>query len=188
MDKQAVLKTLPLCLAVLLLTSGCNPSIHDAVARQETVSVKKMLDGNPDLVHALDGKKKTPLHAAVTYRKLEVFPILIDYGANINAADITGMTPLHVAGMLGRYEEAKWLLEHNANPLIEDEYGDTPLHTAVVFGHGHIVKLLIENGLSLDRPNGKNEMPVDIAKAYRQQKIKLYLEYLKKCQSKQIPS
>ena len=80
--------------------------------------------------------------------------------------------------MLGRSEEAAWLLAHGADPLIEDEYGDTPLHTAVVFGHGQIIKLLVEKGISPDRPNGKNERPLEIAKKYRQEKVARYLNHL----------
>ena len=170
--------------AILLLCatvsffSGCAPSIHDAIARGDLACVEAMLESSPDLVRALDGKKKTALHAAVTYRKIDALPLLLEHGADISATDATGMTPLHVAGMLGRREEAKWLLAHGANPLLEDVYGDTPLHTAVIFGHGQIIKLLAENGISPDRPNGNNETPLAIAKKYRQEKVERYLIYL----------
>ena len=176
-DNRFIVTALLLCISLLLL-AGCTPSIHDAVARKDAICVKAMLERNPALVRAVDGKNKTAFHTAVTYQKMEVMPLLLEYGADINATDITGMTPLHVAGMLGRSEEAAWLLAHGADPLIEDEYGDTPLHTAVVFGHGQIIKLLVEKGISPDRPNGKNERPLEIAKKYRQEKVARYLNHL----------
>lgn len=165
-------------MSVVFLSAGCGTSIHDAVARYDIDFVAAMLKENPELIHAVDGKGKTALHAAVTYRRVEMMPLLVDYGADVNAKDITGMTPLHIAGMLGRSEEAAWLIEHGADPLIEDDFGDTPMHTAIVFGRGQIIKLLVEHGVTPDRPNGKGEKPADIAKAYRQEKVAQYLDFL----------
>ena len=163
---------------VVSLFTGCSSSIHDAVAREDTEYVASMLSKDPDLVRALDGKGKTPLHAAVTYQKLDMMPILLENGADINSKDMTGMTPLHVAAMLGRPEEATWLLVHGADPQITDEFGDTPLHTAIVFGRGQIIKVLVAHGIAPDTQNANGETPVAIAKAYRQDKVARYLEYL----------
>jgi uncharacterized protein len=165
------------CMSVLLF-AGCSPSIHDAVARSGPDFVAALLEKNPDRILLTDGKGKTALHAAVTYGRTDLMPLLLKYDANANRQDITGMTPLHVAGMLGRLDEAKWLLAHGADPLIEDKYGDTPLHTAVVFGHGQIIKLLVEHGISPERPNGNGETPITIATNYRQEKVVKYLNYL----------
>ena len=176
-EKRDLIHLTALLVAVSFL-AGCTPSIHDVVARQETDQVNAMLMKNPGLVHTLDGKQKTPLHAAVTYRKMDVMPVLLEYGADINRKDITGMTPLHVAAMLGRTEAAQWLLEHGADPEIEDNFSDTPLHTAVVFGRGQIIKILTSHGIAPDSPNGKGETPIAIAKTFRQDKVAKYLEYL----------
>jgi len=99
------------------VSTGCAPSIHDAIARGNINAVHKLLNENPDLVNARDGKQKTPLHCAVTYKQREVMELLIEKGAAIGARDITGMTPLHVAAMLGRRDEAELLLQHGADPL-----------------------------------------------------------------------
>jgi ankyrin repeat protein len=169
--------TMVITAAPFLLT-GCGTSIHDAVARHDCEFVAAMLKENPDIIHVVDSKGKTALHAAVSYSKVEMMPLLVEAGANINSQDITGMTPLHVAGMLGRAEEAAWLLEHGADPSIEDDFGDTPLHTAAVFGSGQIIKLLVAHGVSPEKPNGNGESLVAIAKAYRQEKVVQYLDFL----------
>ncbi len=172
-----------LTLGIALLLAGCGPSIHDTVARGDITCVRDMLEKEPALVHAQDGKLKTPLHAAVTYRKTDVMPLLLEFGADINRVDITGMTPLHVAAMLGRRDEAAFLLEHGADPLLEDHYGDTPLHTAAIFGHGHIIRLLVEQGIKPNLVNGNGETALEIAANYRQERVAQYLEHLMRQQS-----
>ncbi len=161
-----------------LWLGGCAPSIHDATARGRIESVKQLLEQSPELVNDCDGKMKTPLHKAVTYKQQEIMELLVAHGAEVNRTDITGMTPLHVAAMLGRRDEASWLLDHGADPLIEDHYGDTPLHTAVIFGHGHIVGMLVKHGISPDAPNGNDETPAVLALAYRQERVAQYLDHL----------
>ncbi len=169
--------------AIGMLLAGCGASIHDTVARGDIACVREMLEQNPELVHAQDGKLKTPLHAAVTYRNLDAMPLLLEFGADINGTDVTGMTPLHVAAMLGRRNEAAWLLEHGADTLIEDDYGDTPLHTAAIFGHGQIIAMLAEQGITSDLPNGNGETALAIAKQYRQERVAQFLEHLAQRQS-----
>ncbi len=168
---------LPLLCA--LTFSGCSPSIHDAIARGRMETVKALLKENPDLVRALDRKRKTPLHSAVTYKQPDIIKLLVGKGADIGAQDVTGMTPLHVAAMLGRLEEAQWLLEQGADPTVMDDYGDMPIHTAAVFGNGQIIGLLIRRGMSPDIQNGKGQTPVDIAREYRQERVVAYMEHLK---------
>lgn len=164
---------------MLLVASGCTPSIHDAIARGNVEVVKSLLDKDPDLVKAVDGKGKTPLHSAVTYKRMDVMELLLDKGADIGARDITGMTPLHVAAMLGRSDEAKWLLEHGADPEVKDDYGDMPIHTAAIFGNGQIIGLFVSQGMSPDIPNGEGQTPEDIAREYRQERVVAYIAHLR---------
>lgn len=172
-----------LCVGVCIgtaLLSGCSASIHDMVAHGSAPEVGAFLDQHPDAVHARDGKQKTPLHIAVTYKKLAAMELLVSRGANVNAADVTGMTPLHVAAMLGRKEEAAWLLDHGADPMAQDQYADTPLHTAAVFGSGQIISLYRERGLDIAASNGKGESARDIAYRYRHEKVVQYLDRVMK--------
>lgn len=166
-------------LVTFLACSGCAPSIHDAIARGNMDLVRSLLTENPDLVRALDGKQKTPLHSAVTYKQMEALQLLLEKGADIGARDVTGMTPLHVAAMLGRRDEAKWLLDHGADPKIMDDYGDMPMHTAAIFGHGQIIGLFVALGMPPDIPNGKGQTPEEIAREYRQERVAAYIAHLR---------
>lgn len=166
-------------LAFCVTCAGCSPSIHDAIARGNVDTVKALLDKDPALVKALDGKQKTPLHSAVTYKQMGAMTLLLEKGADINARDITGMTPLHVAAMLGRKDEATWLLDHGADPSIMDAYGDMPIHTAAIFGHGQIIGLFVKRGMPYDISNRDGETPEKIAREYRQERVVAFLEHLR---------
>lgn len=168
-----------LAVVLCVICAGCTPSIHDVIARGNMEVVKTLLDKDPSLIKALDGKKKTPLHSAVTYKQIEAMQLLLEKGADINARDITGMTPLHVAAMLGRRDEAAWLLEHGADPAIMDDYGDMPIHTAAIFGHGQIIGLFVREGMAPDISNRDGQTAEDIAREYRQERVASYLEHLR---------
>lgn len=165
--------------AFFVLLSACSPSIHDAIARGNLEEVRKQVAANPSVINALDGKKKTPLHKAVTYKQLEAMEILVNAGADLNARDITGMTPLHVSAMLGRQEEAEWLLEHGADPMLADDYGDLPIHTAAVFGQGQIIGLLVRRGMDADITNASGQTPEGAARQYRQERVVRYIAHLR---------
>jgi ankyrin repeat protein len=171
-----------LALALLsgLALTACNTSIHDAIAYESTEAVLELLDAHPEYLTTVDGKGKSPLHTAVTYKKIELIPLLVEKGLPLDARDVTGMTPLHVAAMLGRSEEAKVLLSLGADPELTDDYEDMPLHTAAVFGSGGIIQLLVRQGQSPDEPNGKGQTGIEIAREYRHDRVVALFERLTK--------
>ena len=105
--------------------------------------------------------------------------LLMEKGADINAADYTGMTPLHVAAMAGRRDEARLLLKHGADLTRRDRFGDTPIHTAAVFGQGGMVKLLLDHGADLDALNNEGNSPLDLARNNRRDRAARYIEELR---------
>jgi ankyrin repeat protein len=64
---------------------------------------------------------------------VECVPVLLDAGAEINAADQDGITALLMAMINGHYDVAGVLLERGADPNIADRTGRTPLYSAVDF-------------------------------------------------------
>lgn len=163
---------------VALGLSGCSASIHDAIAHESTEAVLELLQAHPEYLESVDGKGKSPLHTAVTYKKIDLLPILVEKGVPLDARDVTGMTPLHVAAMLGRSEEAKVLLELGADPELVDDYGDMPLHTAAVFGSGGIIQLLVRQGQASDLPNAEGQTGLEIAREYRHDRVVAFFEKL----------
>jgi len=53
-----------------------------------------------------------------------------------------------------------------------------PIHTAAVFGHGQIIGLLVHSGMSPDIPNGNGQVPEEIARQYRQDRVVSYIRHL----------
>ena len=75
--------------------------------------------------------------------------VLIDAGADINAANKRGWTPLHLAASAGLEEAVEVLLARGADTDCQDLRGRTPLHLAVSHG-AEITRMLIEKGAGLE--------------------------------------
>ena len=87
----------------------------------------------------------TPLWAACQNGSLEMVQLLLDAGANPNAALLSGETPLMVAARAGKAEIVKMLLAKKADPNKTATRKQTALMWAVAQKHSDVVKLLIAN-------------------------------------------
>lgn len=99
----------------MLLQAGANPNEH----RDEA--------GFAALMHL-----NTPQTAA----------LLIEYGADVNAATLIGIRPIHVAVSSGNLEIVELLYRHGADLGAVDHDGNTALHTALE--HPDVCRWLIE--------------------------------------------
>jgi ankyrin repeat protein len=74
--------------------------------------------------------------------------LLIDQGADVNAADIFGRTPLHMA--LQFPESVVLLIDSGSKVTAEDFLGDTPLERTLRYGTSarniQVIQLLIAAG------------------------------------------
>jgi ankyrin repeat protein len=59
-----------------------------------------------------------------------VAEMLVKYGAQVNATDLSGETPLHKAAAAGNPGIVMYLLEHGANPMIKSFQNKTALDLA----------------------------------------------------------
>lgn len=165
-------------LLVPFFIAGCAPSVHDVVARGDIERLESMLAENPDLIHSRNKMEKTPLHYAVTNRKSEIIELLIERGAEVGAADVTGMTPLHVAATLNRVHEAILLLEAGADLEARDAFGDTALHGAAMHGQISILRELIKRGADSQAVNNQGLTPSGLAKKHRRTRAASVLDGL----------
>lgn len=94
--------------------------------------VRRLIDARPDLLDALlpSDPPGSPLRAAVREDKTDVAALLLDLGADANAAGPNGETPLHAAAAFGRPEAASLLIAHGASVGAADGAGVTPLLAA----------------------------------------------------------
>ena len=84
----------------------------------------------------------TPLHSAAAGDHLPLAVLLLDAGANPNAAQHGGYTPLHSAAQNGNPELVGLLLRAGADPQVRTDEGHDPLALARENGHAPVVALL----------------------------------------------
>lgn len=94
--------------AKILLESGAEV---DLVARNATIHV-------------------TPLHSAAAGSHPGIVKLLLEHGADPNAAQDGGFTPLHSAAQNDDRESAEALLEAGADPSLANDEGKTPADLA----------------------------------------------------------
>jgi len=73
----------------------------------------------------------TALYFAAQQNDVESARILLDAGADIDAANKEYGTPLIIALTSGHEDMARYLLDNGANPNVKDGWGITPLHYAL---------------------------------------------------------
>ncbi len=74
--------------------------------------------------------KWTPIHRASKMGHAACVRVLLDFGADANAADEDGDSPLHVAAFNARPGVVAELLRRGARPSARNADGDTPLDDA----------------------------------------------------------
>lgn len=98
---------------------------------------------------------ETALQAAVRAGNTEACRMLLDHGANVNAADeVFGNTPLHIVCQEGFRDVCELLLRYRADLNVTNRYfdsdsvlnrEDTPLHVAAAEGHLDVCQLLVDH-------------------------------------------
>jgi ankyrin len=104
---------------------------------------------------------QTPLHLASYYGNIEIVCLLLDHGADLEAADgNVGGKPLHHVPC-GEYKSqedgvrvAQLLLERGADVNTRCDDHQTPLHLASYFGNIEIVRLLLNHGADPEAAEG----------------------------------
>ena len=116
-----------------------------AVRLHSADAVAKLLGSDSDAAKARDAAGSTLLHHAAAFGSIDTMKLLLDAGAEVNAANRRRSTPLHWS----LHDEAKvrLLLSRGAAINAKQVEGRTPLYIAASMGQGApLVKLLLENG------------------------------------------
>ena len=92
-----------------------------------------------------------------------MFDLLLDKGADINAAKTDGAIPLYIAVEMGHLEIARLLLDRGANSNAACTDGATPLLIAAQKGHLEVVRLLLDRGANSNAARTDGATPLHIA-------------------------
>jgi ankyrin repeat protein len=81
-------------------------AVAAAIRERKLEKVRSLLDDSPELLHIGDGRSNLPIHWAVMTRQIEFIDVLLERGADINAARYDGARPIHLAN--GDYYFRGW--------------------------------------------------------------------------------
>jgi len=102
-------------------------ALFAAIKAGDSREVKRLLDGKSSVTEK-DESKRTPLHIAASYNRLEIFELLIQRKKlDVNAQDDRGWTPLHYASTTSNLEFCQALLNcKNIKPNLLNQERYTP--------------------------------------------------------------
>ena len=120
---------------------------------------------------------RTALHSTGFENFLDVAKLLIDRGADVNAADSDDETPLSNAARANSLDVAKLLIDRGADVNAADSDGETPLHGAARANSLDVAKLLIDRGAVVNAADSDGETPLsDAARANSLDVAKLLID------------
>ncbi|XP_067683775.1 histone-lysine N-methyltransferase EHMT1-like [Haliotis asinina] len=160
-----------------LRRNKCGNSVHKpGTDLSEIVTMSCLTDRYDVLKARLQGISKsdinlqdtagmTALHFAVAHKKVEAINLLLDHGADVNAADDHGFTPLFLAtGRYADYDVALTLLQKSGIAVNCVNYnGATPLHGAAHAQNPDCVRLLIRHGACTTAKSKDGASPLDLS-------------------------
>ncbi len=113
-------------------------AIIQAIRYGDMAAVKRLLSADPELVNSIDEHLKTPLHWAAEYDRREIAEMLLDSGAELEAATSWGATLLDWAATMGSTQVADLLLARGAKGM--------NLVTAASLGKLDLVREFLDSG------------------------------------------
>lgn len=108
--------------------------IFNAAERNDAKKLKALLDAGMDPNIRDYDRGATPLHLAANKGNVEAIELLIDAGADVNAANKRGRTPIHALIEMRFYKIVLWLIKYcGGDPFQADSRGLTPYDLAQQF-------------------------------------------------------
>ena len=138
-----------------------SPTVFDEMEAGNRDRVIQMVQADPSLVKAADGKGRFLIHLAVARGDVALIKLLLDKGASADAIS-SESTPLCTAIAGGWKEVVALLLERGANPnlMVGDVF---PLYYACRGSQTDLVEMLLAKGASPDLQLGSGDTCLHLA-------------------------
>lgn len=117
--------------------------LHLACFFGQPQAVELLLQGGaPVDCESRNPAKLHPINSAAAARSARSVELLLDHGANVNAAQSGGYTALHSSAHNGDVETVRLLLDRGADASLTSADGRTPLEMARLDNHTEVIALL----------------------------------------------
>ena len=122
--------------------------VFEAATLGDVAQLRKLLNANPALAHALTADGFTALHLAAFFGQPEAAAELLCQGADANAVAKNPMkvAVINSAAASGRADLVKLVLGAGADPNARQHMGYTALHSAAAHDHVEMVQALLDAG------------------------------------------
>ncbi len=143
-----------------------NVDYHEIARRGDTQVMAALLGAglDPDLRDPGDARGYTLLMIAAYHDQREMVELLLDHGADVDAADTSGNTPLMGLCFKGHADLAATLLDRGADANARNGSGATPLMLAAMFHQPAIMRALLDHGADASLANGQGHTAADLAR------------------------
>ncbi len=164
-------------------TWAAGDSLPTVAAQGSIAEVRRLLDAGAPIDAKQERSGWTALIAAIRAGKTDVATLLLERGANPNAAGLTGYTPLMAATQQGNVALLRILLLRGANPNQATPKGLTPLMLAAGHPGGtqtekndlECVKILLRGGADPEKKHTTGATALTVAEARHATQIAAYL-------------
>lgn len=120
-----------------------------AVRAGDVEGVRSLLAETPPLVNARDRSGSTALHHAAGFGTLATMKLLLDKGADVNAANKRKSTPIYWG--IDNEAKVRLLIDRGADVDAKTVEGRTPVYQAALLGDGlRVLRLLLDKGAGPD--------------------------------------
>lgn len=163
--------SLALLLVFLTAGAGIAQDIFDAARSGDLKKIRQYAASNKESVTAVNSQGFTPLMIACYRDQSKAAKLLVELGADVNAASPEG-SALQAAVYKGNRELAAFLLEKGAFADAKGPDGNTALMLAVLAQDEKLVRLLVKHGADLRLRNSDGQTAYSLALTQENEQIR----------------